>query len=432
MSLYAFENSGSFDAIFAIFFIIMSTMLILACITLYRSHTEDIKKNVKRLDKVRYLTLFCVIIQYITFIGYYIHSPLIHEALWNVWIPAFTIALALLSLAISNIYLDTILIGQKIAKKRKRKKNKNKSQVVWSKNEEENKKIQARLEVATPTTENESTSYDFDDDISNISTSSTTNNNDESKSKNTTDSNDGQKRSLSKFTASTRLLFKEKIKPIFWKVIWTLWCLCSLSNWMGSILGWGFGILLAQAFFYMFWKLIAFIMLILCNYILYIVYQRLENVLANSEMNANKKMNKQLAEGRQRIKKLMICESILICVFFVSVVYEIYVMLAIAAGDVVNNIYAESTLMSMVAYFPVWTIIHIVLLVYCWISKSSYKVKKEIKIKKKRNDDIQNGTQTSIQLSTDIDINQNIKQTSASKSDDDNDQNHTDLNVDNN
>eukprot|EP01084_Bolivina_argentea_P098574 177147_1 len=363
MSLYAFEHSGAYHAIFSLFFITMAAMLILSCVTLYRAFYGNISQNVKKLNIVRILTTFCIVVQYITFIGYYIRDPFVHESLWNVWIPAFTIALTLLSYNISIIYLETISVGRKIAKKKKKKKNS--AKVVWTKDEKQNEKIQQRINSVDPTMSisniTQDDSYEFDDDsdddYSNFSASST--NNSESS------------------RASSKLFIKEKIKPIFWKCIWILWISCAVSNWLGSILGWGFNILLAQAFFYMLWKLISFIMLSFCVYILYVVKQRLEHVLENTDINANKKINKSLIEGRRRIKNLIICESVLIFVFGVSVIYEIYVMIVIASGNIVKNIYAQSTLMSMVAYFPIWSIIHAVLLIYSWISKSTLKSKQK-------------------------------------------------------
>merc|ERR1712228_972737 len=124
---------------------------------------------------------------------------------------------------------------------------------------------------------------------------------------------------------------------------------------------------------------ISFLMLLLCIYILREVKQRIESALSNTKMNGSKKMSRNLADGMKRIRNLMICEIILVFVFAVSVIYEIYVMISIAGGHLVTNVYAESTLMSLIAYFPVWTTIHIVLGVYTWISSDSlhYETRKK-------------------------------------------------------
>merc|ERR1719412_397966 len=169
----------------------------------------------------------------------------------------------------------------------------------------------------------------------------------------TADAESTTKKTTTLSSAVSRRILKstKKIQPIFWKSVWILWALASIAQWMGSITGWVFGILLAQAFGYMLWKLISFIMLLLCVYILRIVKRRIESVLEDTKLSGNGKMISNLAEGVNRIRNLMICESLLVFVFAMSVVYEIYVMISIAAGHLVDNIYTESTLMSMCAYF---------------------------------------------------------------------------------
>merc|ERR1712032_209664 len=173
---------------------------------------------------------------------------------------------------------------------------------------------------------------------------------------------------------SRREMLKEKIEPIFWSSVWILWAAAALAQWMGSITSWVFGLLLPQAFGYMLWKLISFVMLLMICYILRIVKHRIESVLQDTKLSGNGKMIANLAEGVQRIRNLMICEVSLVFAFAMSVVYEIYVIISIQTGNLVNNIYAESTLMSMVAYFPVWALIHVVLVVYGWITQESMRV----------------------------------------------------------
>ena len=345
-SLYAFESSAAFHIIFAFFFLIMAIILTISLITLYRSVYGNINKGIAKLNTVRYLSTFCIVIQCITFIGYYLHNAFLHEFLWNVWVPAWILAFALLSYNISNIYLETLNVAVKKKKKRKTKK---KAAVVWSKDEDEMRKIEEQQAMS----DGEMDYFSEDGESTETNTESTQSSTNESN------------------TSSNRFLSTEKVKPIFWKSVWFLWSAAALSQWIASLLGWVFDLLFAQALGYMLWKLISFIMLLLCVHVLRVVKQRIECSLSNTHAYGSRRMSKSLSEGMKRIRNLMICEMVLVVVFAISIIYEIYVMISFADGSLVTNVFAESTLMSMAAYFPVWTAIHVVLCVYSWISKRS-------------------------------------------------------------
>ena len=178
---------------------------------------------------------------------------------------------------------------------------------------------------------------------------------------------------------------KKKIKPIFWKFIWCFWMICCLLHWFGFIAGYvdvfdnG-----ARLFCYMLWKLITFCMLLLCQYILYVVKRRLEMCLENDNDKGvgTRKLYKNLDAGRKKIKSLIICEFILSIFLFITCVYEIYLLMH-SMDDEKHGIEEDcipySRMMSMMIYFPVWTSIHIVLLVYSWINKNqvSKKLRKQ-------------------------------------------------------
>ena len=170
-----------------------------------------------------------------------------------------------------------------------------------------------------------------------------------------------------------------------WKIIWALWFGCTLSNWIGSIFGWGlwpfnWGTTYphVQAFGYLLWKVIGFIMLNLMVYILFeikhiikqtiIIWEKME--ATDSEHLMPFELD-ELKRGYIRIKRLIIFELLLSFFLFINVIYETYVIICIYKGVLFTNIYAESTVMQMIVYFPLWTSIHVVLLVYSWVPKVS-------------------------------------------------------------
>ena len=161
-----------------------------------------------------------------------------------------------------------------------------------------------------------------------------------------------------------------ELRPAFWRWIWVLWVGCSLSNWIGSILGWFFGFQVIQAFCYALWKFICFIMLILCIFILNNVRERCQVVYTRRNSAHTDKMAKQLQHGIIRLRNLMICQLCLAIFMLVGTIYEGYIAIELAEDNHAFNIYASSELVGVIIYFPCWTFVHIILLVYTWIPKN--------------------------------------------------------------
>lgn len=196
--------------------------------------------------------------------------------------------------------------------------------------------------------------------------------------------------------------------------MWCLWFGCTVSLWIGSLYGWFLPHLqhanYVQAFGQLLWKLIAFLLLNLCVSVMINIQKMIRNtvslfdakpdlesglggksytistprlpkmksnsVASNASAGGSNRANRtwveeeQLAELRTALRKinaLILCEVALSIFLMVAAVYESYVIYKIYRGEYVSNVYAESTVMSMVCYFPLWTLIHTVLLVYGWI-----------------------------------------------------------------
>lgn len=94
MSLYLFDHDVVYQIIFAIFFFLMLVLLMISGIEIYRS--QYISGSRRKLNKVRYITGWCVILQCITFTAYYIRFVAVHAVLWNIWIPSWCSAYILL------------------------------------------------------------------------------------------------------------------------------------------------------------------------------------------------------------------------------------------------------------------------------------------------------------------------------------------------
>merc|ERR1712107_380493 len=175
------------------------------------------------------------------------------------------------------------------------------------------------------------------------------------------------------------LMITSKIKPICWRFIWILWVLCSFWSWLSSIFGWILKLYIPSFICCILWKLVAFIMLCLCQYMLLTVKHRLQHCLDKKNKTSKEwsksRMSKNFVNGKKQIQRLMLCEMMLSIFLLLSIVYEIYALFILIKnnGDNEGNIYFNSTVMSMIIYFPVWTSIHIVLLVYLWIKKKPTK-----------------------------------------------------------
>ena len=145
--------------------------------------------------------------------------------------------------------------------------------------------------------------------------------------------------------------------------------LLGVASWIGSIYGWFFMNFIVQAWCFMIVKLIQFIMLILCIYML----NKLRLIL-KAALTLKKEAGSEIESAHRKIRNLMICEILLSIFSLVSVIYESYVIINVYQGIFVRNIYAKTTIMSIAAYFPMWTFTHIVLLSYGWISRSKLMV----------------------------------------------------------
>merc|ERR1711933_643319 len=125
---------------------------------------------------------------------------------------------------------------------------------------------------------------------------------------------------------------------------------------IGSIFGWGSHIWSwfkpfphVQAFGYLMWKVIAFIMLNLMVYILFEIKHVIKANIISLEQ-ASKSCNDysdqvlgKMQKGYKKVKNLIIFELLLSIFLLINVVYEIYVIICIYRGVVFANIYAAST-----------------------------------------------------------------------------------------
>ena len=91
--------------------------------------------------------------------------------------------------------------------------------------------------------------------------------------------------------------------------------------------------------------------------------------LESTKRKSKNKDDTEMTSAYFKVRNLMICEILLAAFSLMTVIYEVYVIINVYQGNFVTNIYAESTIMSVVAYFPTWTFTHIVLLLYGWIPK---------------------------------------------------------------
>ena len=86
MSVYAFENAIAYHVVFILFIIIICILIGISFLEIYRSRFMHHQK--KQLNIVRYIAAWCLIIQLITFIGYYTQSVITYCIMWNIWIPS--------------------------------------------------------------------------------------------------------------------------------------------------------------------------------------------------------------------------------------------------------------------------------------------------------------------------------------------------------
>eukprot|EP01083_Nonionella_stella_P066025 173557_1 len=266
-SLYAFENSTTYDVIFSLFFIVLTTLIALSIFTVYRSrYIQEAEKKPNYINLVRYIVVWCLLLEFLTFLGYYIGYVPLFAIVWNLWVPSWTAGYLLLSINVA----------------------------IFESNELTMKQI-----------------------------------------------NIDQQR-----------------HGIKWLLLWGG---CSLSEWIASLCGWVFGAYRAQAVGYMLWKLIAFIILVLLMKMLLNGKRRIEALIDDASDPLLKKT-----------ERLIVIELILAIFLFISVIYETYVIISVFEGSVISSIYVtQATLIKMVVYFPLWTLINTVLLVYGWIPRGA-------------------------------------------------------------
>ena len=371
-SVLVFGSNAVYHVIFIIYIIIMIGLTYFSVICVIRQRTCNDK--MKQFNHIRYLTLLTVLTQFLTFIGYYAQLPGLHQSLWNIWIPTFaiyiiyfnidiyfkmecskyiyrwTIAFGLLSHKIATIYVNTqtLFVTQYNETKRRL------TATLTPNNNPTPNNItsDSKIEIASMSSISEDTPVSIQSHLSSTSL-------------------------ISNISTSLRDLvdkWNSKYRAIFFKCIWILWALCSVLNWLGSLFGWVLKLEIEQAICYALWKLTAFIMLIGCISILFIVKKRCNIVLIkkNHDDYINKETTKRLRNGLTKIKYLMICELVLGLVLFMAVVYEFWVIHALVTNKHIgNNIYTQSTIISMLVYFPIWTMVSMVLVVYSWIPKTS-------------------------------------------------------------
>ena len=330
VTLLLFDNRIVYHIMFIIFLTIMTIIGYFSLICVIRQHKCDDK--IQQFNHIRYLTLATIIFQYITFMGYYLEIRTLHDIMWCIWIPTWTIAIGLLSSKIATTYVDT--------------------QTLFVKQYNDNKR---RLSLTQSLDDMEIHEKQDSYELESIST---------------------RRSSIKSLLIVSKREFvnhwKLKYRARFFKIVWILWFLCCIWDWIGTILGLGFKLESIQAICYAMWKVTAFIMLIGCMVILFIVKKRC-NIVLNRKYNndyKNKVTTKKLEKGLKKIKYLIIAELVLGISLILSIVYEYWVAITLVRGlyDGIN-IYERTTIMQMFVYFPIWTMVSVVLVVYSWIPK---------------------------------------------------------------
>ena len=325
----------------------MIGLILCGILCLFRQKTCN--DELKKLNNTRYLTMMTLIIQFMVFIGYYIHEPFIHETFWNIWIPTWTLAFGILSKNIASLHVDT--------------------QSLFVTQYNRNKRVTEALSQSHVPYDR----YHYLNDNEIIGSIDSNNTDDSVSSTHITD----ELTKLPKYMRSLSVFvdnWEGKYKKRFFKFVWGLWFLCSLWNWMGSLFGWVLNMQIMQTISYAMWKVNALIMLIGCIIILFIIQKRGNVILLdkNDDYFKNKKTTRGLLIGLKKIKYLIICQLILGCVLLLAIIYEFSLLHAVLVGHVVSNVYAQSTLMSILVYFPLYTMVSVVLVVYSWIPKDDW------------------------------------------------------------
>eukprot|EP01084_Bolivina_argentea_P173674 300844_1 len=258
----------------------MAMLFALSIVPIYRSRFIPPLKRHNN-DVVRYIVSWCLLLQFLTFLGYYIGYVPLMATVWNFWIPSWTAGYVLLSHNIAMLY--------------------------------------SARDHAHP-------------------------------------------------------IANPKKQTLKWLLLWGG---CSVSEWTASICGWLLNFHDVQAIGYLLWKVIAFIMLVMLARMLYEGKQDIQGLLNELDevehTNNGKRKSINIAEIANiytKMRMLMTIEMILALYLFIAVVYETYVIVSIFQGRVVNSIYVtQATFIKMVVYFPLWSLINTVLLVYGWVPK---------------------------------------------------------------
>lgn len=427
-------------ALWSVIFLILCILAGIITMIMYR-HFHSLERT-KQVRKVRYLGCVCIILQILTFVGYFGQVWLLHELMWTLWIPCFTIALSLLSFNIVTIYLNTsnVVLETSLKHKKKSKFRRMMQKVVTPTAKKISNFVHSpktgatkspsqqssTVEEVTIDHENDENQGKSDSDYDNaydgnVNMMSDTENDDaaaqEYQDEVALGEQNGDQHAVQRYNSSggsspaspaSRMSpmsaespkleneiansnngcdfislcnieffhFKGKYKiaqlqPQFWRGVWVLWVLCSIADWIGSILGWFFHLCFQQAIFYSLWKFIAGIMLLLCIFVLYKVKIRCQIVNARRNSAVNQQMAQKLAAGINRLRDLIICEILVAFSMFVGSIYEVYIATKYAQNSICpdNAFVQTNNIWGVIVYFPLWTFVHVILIYYTWIPK---------------------------------------------------------------
>ncbi|ETO19664.1 hypothetical protein RFI_17565 [Reticulomyxa filosa] len=110
MALLSAENAeNGYLEFWFLLYMIMFGLLAVCSVTLHRQRFAT--SNVRQLWKMRYITLFCIILQLLAYTGYFIGNTFLHEGVWQIWIPSFTFGFGYLSGKMTSAYLGTFIVN---------------------------------------------------------------------------------------------------------------------------------------------------------------------------------------------------------------------------------------------------------------------------------------------------------------------------------
>ncbi|ETO09066.1 hypothetical protein RFI_28318 [Reticulomyxa filosa] len=363
MSLWKNSNFQNGELVFwVLLYIIMLWLLFASLLILYRQQSAP--EQVKRLWKMRYVTLVCVLLQIGAFTGYFLQIPLIHEGFWQLWIPMFTFGFGYLSNKMIEAYLGTFIASTRPKNDSAYQPPPNHSPSDSCNNlETPAGNLSSSSSFLSPTPKQDSVHL-LDNSFSNLIT---------------------PKSSTSRLRGTISKIREELITPKFWRSIEVLWTLCILSNWCGTLVGWVFHQYKAQSALYALWKFIAFVMILLCIYVMNVVRKRSMRVFSRSRSSTSQSMSERLqtvkridyllqkycslkqTKGIKRLRNLMICGGVVCVALIAGFCFEISVLCS--RGQKGSDSYERSDIPFVLVYFPIWTFLHVIFLLYTWVPK---------------------------------------------------------------